>query len=148
MNKYHAIRVNGKKVDEHRIVAIRIFGEDAVRGKDVHHKNGDKSDNRPENLEVLTRSEHIRLHYSEMGDEAYFKRQSFIDRQRENGKKRAEQNKINYGKRVGQFTKDGVLVRSFRTAREVDLFGFQNPHVITWCNGLRKTHKGFIWKYI
>lgn len=28
----------------------------------VHHKNEDPSDNRPENLEVMTQAEHIRLH--------------------------------------------------------------------------------------
>lgn len=28
----------------------------------VHHINGDKSDNRPENLEVLTQAEHSSLH--------------------------------------------------------------------------------------
>lgn len=28
----------------------------------VHHKNGNKTDNRPENLEVMTRAQHMRLH--------------------------------------------------------------------------------------
>lgn len=31
----------------------------------VHHKNENKADDRPENLEVLTKSEHARLHYDE-----------------------------------------------------------------------------------
>lgn len=31
----------------------------------VHHKNENKADDRPENLEVLTKSEHARLHWSE-----------------------------------------------------------------------------------
>ena len=29
--------------------------------EDVHHINGDKSDNRPENLEIMTHGEHSRL---------------------------------------------------------------------------------------
>ena len=32
------------------------------KGMVVHHKNGDKLDDRPENLEVLSRADHLRTH--------------------------------------------------------------------------------------
>lgn len=32
----------------------------------VHHRNGDTTDDRPENLQVMTRAEHIRLHYADL----------------------------------------------------------------------------------
>jgi len=48
-------------VYEHPDLAYEVYGpfpHDAV----VHHRDGDKSNNTPANLQVLTRSEHMRLH--------------------------------------------------------------------------------------
>jgi hypothetical protein len=53
----------GVEVREHRVVAERIMGRSLYEGEVVHHKNHDRSDNRPENLEVIaSHSEHMKAH--------------------------------------------------------------------------------------
>jgi len=59
---YPYISVDGRKIAEHRHVVEQREGRKLARGEVIHHVDGNKSNNSPENLLIVTRAEHRRLH--------------------------------------------------------------------------------------
>lgn len=49
---YVILRIDGKDIREHRHVMGQFIGRELLSCENVHHKNGNRQDNRIENLEV------------------------------------------------------------------------------------------------
>lgn len=56
---YRVVTVGGKRIREHRHVMESILGRPLLASEIVHHRNGDKLDNRPANLELTDRVRHV-----------------------------------------------------------------------------------------
>lgn len=57
---------NGKYVKVHRLVMEAFTNKKVDDDMDVHHINSNKNDNRIENLQLLTKNEHRKIHALEM----------------------------------------------------------------------------------
>jgi hypothetical protein len=55
----------GRETRQHRVVAAEMLGRSLLSTEHVHHRNGVKSDNRPENLEVVDGRSHLLEHWQE-----------------------------------------------------------------------------------
>ena len=113
-----------KKFAVHRLVC-EAFCENPENKPEVNHINENKTDNRASNLEWCTRIENV----------------NHGTRNKRSGKTQS--------KPVGQYTRSGELVKLWPSTIEAERqAGFDCGQISRVANGKRKTHKGFVWKYI
>lgn len=117
----------------HRFIYEAVYGP-IPEGLDVNHINENKTDNRIENLNLMTRKENINFGTrTERASKAIAKALT-------NGVR---------SKPVGAF-KDGKLVMRFPSTMEAGRNGFDQGNVASCCRGVKgyKTYKGYEWRYI
>ena len=108
----------------HRLVC-EAFCENPDNKPEVNHIDEDKTNNNATNLEWCTRKENI------------------------NHGSRNERTRKTESKPVGQYTLDGELIKIWPSTIEAKRqAGFDCGHISRVANGERKTHKGFVWRYI
>lgn len=112
----------------HRVVYEAVSGEPIPDDLEVNHRNEDKTDCSFENLNLLTHKDNINC---------------------ATGIERSAKSRINgvRSKVVGAY-KDGDLVMKFSSIQEARRQGFSQSNICSCCNGKRKTHKGFQWRYL
>ena len=50
-------------VREHRAIISKLLNRKLKRNETIHHRDGNKTNNRPDNLELVSVSQHTRLHF-------------------------------------------------------------------------------------
>lgn len=60
--RYRYLKINGKRIAEHRFIMQEHLGRELKAGELVHHINHNKLDNRIENLQLVTSAEHGLAH--------------------------------------------------------------------------------------
>ena len=102
----------------HRIVAEAFLGPS--NGKEINHKNGNKTDNRVENLEWVTRSENVNHSYYELGYRVT---------------------------PIYAIKLDNSEILEFKSVEEAVRAGFSSAHIYGCLRGDRRQHKGFKFVY-
>ena len=132
-----------KRVLVHRLVA-EIFLPNPENKPQVNHKiEGDEGkkinivylnedgtvDEKKSTIEWVTAKENSN----------YGTRNERIIEKTTNGKK---------SKKVLQFSLTGEFIREWPSTAECGRNGFNQRHIVSCCNGKRKSHKGFLWMYV
>lgn len=129
---YYKIKLklkNGSTKDfyYHRVMWYYFNGE-IPEGLQVNHIDEDKSNNVLSNLSLMTPNENI----------------NYGTRSKRNGEIRKGKQR----KPIYQFSLDGELVDSYKSARECERkTHFTQTNISKACRGIFKTYKNYIWSY-
>lgn len=157
---YKRLFINGRSIDEHRYIMEQFLGRKLKRNESVHHINGNKLDNRIENLTIMENSEHARFHKTKLPTTkiCIVCGKSFTPPIKHRGRniicskecwqKHQQQTKIKQQIKISQFSKEGTFIKTWSSLHEIEReLGLQATNVCKCCKGKIKSLGGFIWKY-
>lgn len=124
--QYVNFKINGKNINfsVHRIVA-NAFIPNPNGYTEVNHKDYNRSNNCVDNLEWVSSSQN--------------KYHAFLK----------EENKKSRGKAVNQYTKEGILIKTFDTITEAaQALGCCVAAISNCCLRRTKTSQGFLWSFV
>ena len=126
----------------HRVVYYAFHPDAPVKGYDVHHLNEDKTDNRLENLQLLTHSEHTSLHSTGEKHPMYGRTGEKNPMHGRTGEKNS------CSKPVLQYTKEGVFMAEYPCIYEASCaIGANQSNISKACLHKRNSAGGFIWRF-
>lgn len=156
-SQYRKIKRKGCSMDEHRYLIEQHLGRKLTTDEVVHHKNGNKLDNRIGNLEVMTKSEHARLHNQVYPTTKICRicGQEFTPtpchRQRAtvcSDKCKRILNSQAKSIPVLQFTKTGEFIKEWLSATEAaNALEGERTSIVFCLKGRTKTALGYKWRY-
>lgn len=130
---YLQVKLHGKKYNLHRLIAF-AFCDDGGIEKVVNHKNGQRDDNRAENLEWVTHSEN-RLHsHRVLGNK---------------GSSHGKFGKDHHTSKPVLMMKDGEVIKRYESASDAIREGSatHSSSVSACCYGKYASHNGYQWKF-
>ena len=122
-----------KKLNIHRLMCMAFYGEPNHEVSFVNHKNGDRADNRIENLEWCTPSENVKHGFRELGRVNYYK------------------GKFGSMHPASKAVVSTNLETGYKTYYESGMDavrkGFNSGCITRVCKGHATKHKGHAWEY-
>lgn len=134
---YCKITMGGKSVAVHRLVALAFLPNPECY-PEVNHKNGDKSDNRRENLEWCTRSQNMKHAYAIGAHPGVVLRGERSPNWRRDGRRHPQ------SMAVRATFPDGTI-RDYDSQGLAARDGFSPAKISACVNGHNKTHRGATW---
>lgn len=128
------------KTGIHRVIYTAVNGE-IPQDMQVNHIDENPDNNNISNLNLMTPKEN-----TNWGTRNKRASKTLLGKKCSEGTKQKISD-AHIKKMVGAY-KDGILQFTFSSTMECGKNGYRQPHIVSCCNGKRKTHKGYEWRYI